>query len=116
MDIELVVSCTIEDALPEKHARILGIIPTELILNAVRHAFTPGQAGRIELSLRREEDWYIFQVQDSGRGLPESVIRTGSATSGFTIVENLSIELSGTMTLSNDGGAVIRVIFPAAQR
>jgi len=112
-DIEIVISCTIDDAVAEKHAAILGIITGEVVLNAIRHAFTPGQAGRIEVSLRREEDWYIYQVQDSGRGLPESLIRTGSATSGFTIVENLAMELSGTMTLANDGGAVVRVIFPA---
>lgn len=112
-DIEIVISCTIDDAVVEKHAAILGIITGEVVLNAIRHAFTPGQAGRIEVSLRREEDWYIYQVQDSGRGLPESLIRTGSATSGFTIVENLAMELSGTMTLANDGGAVVRVIFPA---
>lgn len=116
VDIEIVVSCPIDDTVPEKQASILGIITSELILNAIRHAFTPGHAGRIELSLRREEDWYIFQVQDSGRGLPDSVIRTGSATSGFTIIENLAMELSGTMTLANDGGAVVRVIFPAAYR
>ncbi len=113
-DIEIVISCAIDDAIGEKHAAILGIITGEVILNAIRHAFTPGQPGRIELSLRREEDWYIYQVQDSGRGFPESIIRTGSATSGFTIIENLALELSGTMTLANDGGAVVRVIFPAA--
>jgi two-component sensor histidine kinase len=82
-------------------------------MNAIRHAFTPGQPGRIDLSLQREEGWYIYQVQDSGRGLPESVIKAGGATSGFSIIEKLAMELSGTMTLANDGGAVIRIIFPA---
>ncbi len=112
-DIEIVINCAIDDTIGEKHAAILGIITGEVTLNAIRHAFTPGQPGRIELSIRREEDWYIYQVQDSGRGFPESLIRTGSATSGFTIIENLAMELSGTMTLANDGGAVVRVIFPA---
>ena len=111
-DIEIVISCTIEDSIGEKFATILGIITGETILNAIRHAFNPGQPGRIELSLRREEDWYIYQVQDSGRGFPESLIRTRGASSGLTIIEDLAMELSGTMTLSNDGGAVVRVIFP----
>ncbi len=112
-DIEIVVSCVIEDSISEKHAALLGIITGEVVMNAIRHAFTPGQPGRIDLSLQREEGWYIYQVQDSGRGLPESVIKAGGATSGFSIIEKLAMELSGTMTLANDGGAVIRIIFPA---
>ncbi|HPY61232.1 MAG TPA: sensor histidine kinase, partial [Methanospirillum sp.] len=112
-DIEIVISCDIEDHIGEKHATILGIITGEAILNAIRHAFNPGQAGRIDLQVRREEDWYIFQVQDSGRGFPESLIRTRGPSSGLTIIEDLAMELSGTMTLTNDGGAVVRVIFPA---
>ncbi|OQA53050.1 MAG: nitrate/nitrite sensor protein NarQ [Euryarchaeota archaeon ADurb.Bin294] len=112
-DIEIVISCDIEDRIREKHATILGIITGEAILNAIRHAFNPGQAGRIELSVLREEDWYIFQVQDSGRGFPESLIRTRDSSSGLAIIEDLAMELSGTMTLTNDGGAVVRVIFPA---
>lgn len=116
VDIELTIQCPKEDHLPEKTANILGIITTELVLNAINHAFEPGQAGRIEIALLQEEDWNIFQVQDTGKGLPESVIRAGSKTSGFNLIENLVMELSGTMTLANDGGAVVRVVFPVGTK
>lgn len=112
IDIDLTVRCPDDEILSEKHASALGIITGEAVFNALSHAFEPGQAGRIEVSLLHEEDWHIFQVQDTGKGLPESVIKSGSGASGLTIIENLSIELSGTMTLANDGGAVVRVIFP----
>ena len=110
--ITISTGCTTEDITDESSTLKLGIISLELVQNAIRHAFTPGQEGRISITFRREEDWYILEVRDNGKGLSDSIIRAGSTTGGFYTAESLSMELSGTMTLANDGGAVIRVIFP----
>lgn len=89
-----------------------GIITTELLLNSITHAFSEGEAGRIELSLTREEDWFILQVRDSGKGLPEEVTRGQPSSPGLAMVENLAMQLSGTAGFANDGGARVRIIFP----
>lgn len=90
----------------------LGIIATELLINSITHAFQPGESGRIEISFTREEGWYIFQVKDTGKGLPEAVIHGQPQSAGLALVGNLALKLSGTASFSNDGGARVRIIFP----
>ena len=90
----------------------VGIMVTELIANSATHAFTPGETGRIEISCTREEDWFILQVRDSGKGLPDEVTRGQPTSSGLAMVENLALQISGTATFSNEGGARVRIIFP----
>ena len=90
----------------------IGIITTELLVNAVTHAFSPGETGRIELSVTREEDWFILQVRDSGKGLPDEVTQGQPSSAGLAMVENLAMQISGTASFSNDGGARVRIIFP----
>lgn len=90
----------------------VGIITTELLINSARHAFSEGEIGRIELSFTREEDWYILEVKDSGKGLPDEVTHGQPNGAGLTMVEELTMQLSGTANFSNDGGARVRIIFP----
>jgi PAS domain S-box-containing protein len=90
----------------------LGIITTELIINSVTHAFEPGSSGQIEISLTREEGWFILQIVDSGKGLPEALIHEEPTSAGLSIVTNLSLQLSGTASFSNEDGARVRIIFP----
>ncbi|MFH0967738.1 MAG: PAS domain S-box protein [Methanobacteriota archaeon] len=93
----------------------IGIIATELLINSTTHAFSPGESGRIDLSFSKEEDLFILQIRDSGKGLPEEVTRGQAASAGLAMVENLAMQISGTASFSNDGGAQVRIIFPDSE-
>jgi PAS domain S-box-containing protein len=90
----------------------IGIITTELLINSITHAFSPGETGRIDISFTREEDWYILEIRDSGKGLPEEMTHGQPTGAGLALVEDLAMQISGTASFSNDGGARIRIIFP----
>ena len=111
--ISLSVSDITEELISGYQGLCLGIITCEQCCNVFKYAFNQGQNGRINLSLRREEDWFIYQIQDNGKGLSDSVIRNRDFSGGFLIIEHLSEELFGMMNLLNDGGAVVRIIFSA---
>lgn len=90
----------------------VGIITTELVINSITHAFAPDENGRIEVIFSREEDWYILEVRDTGKGLPEEITRGQPTSAGLSLVEDLAMQISGTVTFSNDAGARVRIIFP----
>jgi two-component sensor histidine kinase len=86
----------------------LGMIISELVTNAARHAF--GDAGgKIQIDLSRCGPFVKCRVADDGSA-PEKV-RPGR---GFAIVERLIASLDGTINQHfGPGGAVSDMIFPA---
>lgn len=90
----------------------VGIITTELVINSITHAFDPDENGRIEVIFSREEDWYILEVRDTGKGLPEEITRGQPTSAGLSLVEDLTMQISGTANFSNNAGARVRIIFP----
>ncbi|HWQ65937.1 MAG TPA: PAS domain S-box protein [Methanospirillum sp.] len=110
--IPIQVTCDENFLLPGSEAVPMGIILTELIINAISHAYEPSERGTIAIIFRREEDWYILEVNDNGRGLPDAVMKGQLSTTGLSMVENLAHQLSGTAGFSNEKGARIRILFP----
>jgi two-component sensor histidine kinase len=65
-------------ALKTDRAVSLGVIVNELITNACKYAYAPGQAGEVRISLRKDgEHGLKLVVEDDGRGL-----EPGSAAQG----------------------------------
>ncbi|QCO17998.1 PAS domain S-box protein (plasmid) [Azospirillum brasilense] len=88
----------------------LGLIVNELITNAVKHAFAPDLAGRIEVAARRSHaDRVSLRVRDNGMGM--SVGREGAL--GYAIMQSLVEQIDGDMDVGHDGGVAVTVTFPA---
>jgi two-component sensor histidine kinase len=91
----------------------LAMVLTELVQNAVEHAF-PSATGRVEVQVSQDSEGLSVVVADDGRGLPEGFELAGSPRLGLQIVRTLvDGELRGTIVLEPgpDGGtrAVLRV-------
>jgi two-component system, sensor histidine kinase PdtaS len=88
----------------------LGLIVTELVINALKHAFPEGQGGRILVSYHADGPNWTLSVTDDGVGFPgdpESVTRG----LGSSIVEALARQLGGEVQITSGGrGAVVRVV------
>jgi two-component sensor histidine kinase len=91
---------------------LLSLLLTEIVTNALKHAFADRESGLILVLLTAREGEHIFEVRDNGRGLdgaPRAVARAGT---GHQIMETLAAQLGGTLTRTDDGGLRTRVTFP----
>jgi len=92
----------------------LSLIITELLTNALKHAFSDGRAGTIAVTLLPAEPGrYALEVRDNGPGLPEGLDPMRGDTLGMRIVRSLAEKMEGTMTVSGEGGTVTRIEFAA---
>ncbi len=90
----------------------LGLIATELIINAIKHAFVDGRAGVIDVSWSSHGSNWIMSVADNGVGMPQAAgARTGLGTS---IVEALAKQLNAAIEVSSVApGTRVAITHPA---
>ncbi|MCW2696890.1 MAG: putative two-component system sensor kinase [Modestobacter sp.] len=107
--------------LPAAAATPLVMAVTELLQNAVGHAFEDGRAGTIELSAERDGDDLVVRVRDDGRGLPAGFDLAASTGLGLQIVRTLvTSELHGSLVMgapeSGGPGTEVVLTLPGAGR
>jgi two-component sensor histidine kinase len=85
-------------------ATALVLVLTELVQNALEHAFPDGRPGRVRVSAQRSNGRMTVTVTDDGRGLPDDFTDEHDARLGLQIVRTLvSAELAGVVTVSARG-------------
>ena len=77
----------------------LAMVFTELLQNAVEHAFDPESGGTIAIGCSREGCSLTLVVDDDGVGLPEGFVLEDSTSLGLSIVATLVGELGGRLSL-----------------
>lgn len=98
--------------LPLDKAVPCGLLLSELITNACKHAFSPGQAGELRVGSRLEHGVVRVWVEDTGPGLPEGGDFAAAQTMGMTLIKELTRQLQGEATQTVDGGLRFEVTFP----
>ena len=95
-------------------AQSIGIIVNELIVNALKHAFSGAEEGRLVARARLGEGRLEIEVADDGTGLPPDFTLTGDSNLGLRLVRSiLGEDLLGEFDLRRDGGwTVARLRFP----
>ncbi|QEE46661.1 histidine kinase [Rhizobium sp. WL3] len=87
----------------------LGLIVTELVINALKHAFTDERDGTIEIDYRSSGKDWTLSISDNGIGMPVGN-DTPKAGLGTGIVEALVKNLEGEIELSDaDPGTVVTI-------
>ena len=94
-----------------RHAESLGLIVTELVMNAVKHAF-PDEAAKGEITVTYDTagtDWKL-SVRDDGIGKPDGVFAQAKSGLGTGIVKALAQQLDAkVVTLSGIQGTTVSV-------
>ncbi len=97
--------------LPSKQATALALVMTELVNNALEHAFD-GEGGTLLLSLDQQENEIRVSVRDNGKGLPQDFDVALNANLGLQIVRTLvTKDLNGILELHSNGGTIATVRF-----
>jgi two-component sensor histidine kinase len=86
----------------------LGLIVTELVINALKHAFPRHHTGKIIVDYRSDGDNWTLSVSDNGVGMPKT--QTIKAGLGTSIVEALANRLDAEIqTAAANPGTMISV-------
>ncbi len=121
-NIDLVIK-TDDVVLSSEQALPLGLIANELVSNALKHGYSDGRNGTIEVTLRylldtvREGDlmdsgWCELAVRDHGKGIDNPGGIWERRSMGLRIIRLLTHQLHGTVRLDQSQGTCFGVRFP----
>ncbi|MGE4545278.1 MAG: PAS domain S-box protein [Pedobacter sp.] len=97
LDIEKIIPC--------------GLLITELLSNAYKHAFVDGKPGQITISIKKVGSEMGLSVADTGIGFPAEIDYLHARTLGLQLVTALVNQLNGTLELDRSRGTLFRVRF-----
>ncbi len=79
----------------------LGLIASELLTNALRHAYAPGEPGDVTLLTDREDDLLLLEIRDAGVGMLPDLPQRGL---GSSVVASLARKLGATVATTGRPG------------
>lgn len=99
-----------EATVRSREAVCLGLIVTELVINALKHAFPEGRGGRVIVDFRLEPPGWTLSVTDDGVG--QSQASSGARIGlGISVVAALARQLHARVEVTDAGpGASIALI------
>lgn len=97
----------------------LSMLVAEVVTNSLKHAYRPGEAGRLRLTVTPHDGArYELAIADDGRGLPAGADLAGGDGLGWRIIQGLASQLGGEAEVAaaaaaGEGGrgTVVRVAF-----
>jgi len=94
----------------------IGLIVSELLSNAVKHAFPHHTRGSIEMSIKADNQHLRLTIRDNGVGMSLAQNPEMKTTMGTQIVNALVQQLKGAITIYTDNGTVSEVVLPLFTR
>jgi len=99
------VTLNMETAVP------CGLIISELVSNSLKYAFPNERKGEIYVSLKTVDDKYELIIRDNGIGLPEELDFNNLETLGLLLVNNLTEQIDGELTINRSPGTEFKIKF-----
>lgn len=98
---QLSIEVCVDDSSVEDETSVsLGLIVTELVINALKHGFPEGRHGKISIDYSsRGPDWTL-SVSDNGIGMP-ALPAIAAAGLGTTIIEALARQLDARVKITD---------------
>lgn len=94
-------------------AQRLGLAINELATNAAKHAYAPGEPGKLLIHAWRERGRLHISVADFGDGLGGGFdVEHGRGGLGMTVVRAIARELGARLEAEDDGGARFTLSIP----
>ncbi len=91
----------------------LGLVLTELLTNALKHAFPSGKKGEIYIAVRPGIPGMLtLEVRDNGIGLPPGINVRESPSLGLQLIHLLTQQVKGTIDIKRSSGTSVTITFP----
>jgi two-component sensor histidine kinase len=95
----LSIAVIVDDSVVTANASVsLGLIITELVINALKHAFPEQKHGKITVDYRSDGPKWTLSVKDDGIGMPTDAAKPGLGTG---IVEALAKQLGARIRVAD---------------
>jgi PAS domain S-box-containing protein len=88
-----------------------GLIISELVSNSLKYAFPAGMNGKIFVSLKFMNNKYELIIRDNGIGMSDDIDFNNLETLGLLLVNNLTEQLDGEMTINRKQGTEFGIRF-----
>jgi two-component sensor histidine kinase len=110
--IELTVESP-EEVIGPEVAVPLGLLVTEAITNAYKHAFTGRDEGRITVQVLRDDDSRVtLRISDNGAGYDPAAASAEPPGLGRSLIDAFVRQLHGELDVQSKDGTVLQVRFP----
>ncbi|MFB0613290.1 sensor histidine kinase [Aurantiacibacter poecillastricola] len=91
----------------------MGLLVSELLTNALQHAFEVDREGFVNVKLWHEGESVVLQVIDNGKGIPADVDWPNDGSLGARIVRELVARLDGELKVdTGENGTTVTIEFP----
>jgi two-component sensor histidine kinase/AmiR/NasT family two-component response regulator len=102
------VALGIDEAIP------CGLIINELVSNSLKHAFPEGRKGNVAIRFQADEQGVVtLMVADDGIGLPPGMNFRDTGSMGLQLVNMLTKQIHGEISLLTEGGVAFTIRFKA---
>ncbi|UJX44095.1 histidine kinase dimerization/phosphoacceptor domain -containing protein [Xanthobacter sp. YC-JY1] len=98
--------------LESSQAMNLGLLLSELVTNAFKHAYAAGTRGDVRVVLTADDRWIELVVSDDGAGLPAGFSPEGGTGLGMRLVRAVLGEFGGAITAKTGTGATFAIKMP----
>ena len=112
---QLSLTLTVDDSVVSANASVsLGLIITELVINALKHAFPERRHGKITIDYRSDGPDWTLSVRDDGVGMPTGPEKAKPGL-GTGIVEALARQMRGVIhVVDATPGTAVSVVHDSA--
>lgn len=93
----------------------LGLILNELISNVLKYAFEGRSDGKIEVSLKSQQDTVTLQVADNGIGLPKNFDPVKNRSLGYRLIRAFANKLNAHIDIQRQPGTCVSIQVPNLQ-
>jgi two-component sensor histidine kinase len=80
----------------------LGLMVSEILINAHKHAFNLRKEGTVSIVCKQHDDLLTMKVSDDGSGIPEDFDISKSNSLGMIIVQNFTEQMKADLTIDSD--------------
>ncbi len=90
----------------------LSLILNEMITNSLKYAFPGDKKGIIRIIISEKNNSYLLSYSDNGIGIPETMLITHPKTLGLQMIQGLTAQIKGQLSLITENEFGYRIEFP----